>query len=71
MWRGFADGRLTMDHCLEEATLFESNLHHSVLVCTASLGLYQLKHCTQWHHQPHLKEARHLRLQLDMSKHGL
>lgn len=28
MWHGWADGRLTMGHCSEEAVLFKSNLHH-------------------------------------------
>lgn len=37
MWRGFADGRLTMGHCFEGATLFKSNLHHRVLLYTVDL----------------------------------
>lgn len=32
IWRGFADGRVTMDHCLEGATLFKSNLHRGILL---------------------------------------
>ena len=37
MWRGFADGRLTMGHCLVGATLFKSDLHHSVLLYIVGL----------------------------------
>lgn len=45
MWRGFADGRLTMGHCLDGATLFKSDLHHRVLLYIMGLQrgrLYQL-----------------------------
>lgn len=49
MWRGFADGRLTMGHCLEWATLFKSNEHHKFLLYTVGLHSKTVVPVKLWH----------------------